>query len=217
MTPGELRAAVERAIGILSNEYRTAATESDLYEAALLACAVDAAERAGGIATLMSNGVPLVGPITFRTSPGNLANAAFTYVHVDFPQSGRALEIHLGIRVVGASGVAHESDVAIIDADECDRSRALGAHPRRTKVIGSLEAKHYAASPGIGVGRAFLGLSGELGGAKCFLVFPAEASSNLATLIARKDPECLSLVTPGSPAAGRLASLIEQRIRNWLP
>lgn len=215
MNADELIAAVEQAIGLLSGTYKGSAQESDLYEAALLTTAVDAAERAGGQVAMMQQGAPLSGPATFRTGPGNLWNTAFTYASAYFPGSGRTLEIHLGAKVIGASGVAHECDVALIDADECERSRSLGAHPRRTKVIAALEAKHYAASPGIGVGRGFLGLSQELGGTKCFLVFPAEASASLGTLIARKGPECFPAVTPGGAAADRLVSLLEQRIRNW--
>ena len=214
MTPDELIGAVERAIGALSLAYKGSATESDLYEAALLTSAVDAVQRAGGDVDLITNGVP-GGPIIFRTGPGNLWNTAFTYVSAAFVGTARRLEVHLGIKVVGASGVAHECDVAVIDASECDRSRALGVHPRRSRVVSALEAKHWAASPGIGVGRGFLGLSQEIGGPKCFLVFPAQ-SRQPRGLIARKGPECVPQVVPGSPAAGRLASLLEQRIRNWL-
>lgn len=215
MNADELVTAVEHAIGALSTTYKGSANESDLYEAALLTCAVAATETAGGDVVLMMNGLSYAGPIIFRTGPGNLWSPDFTYARAGFA-GGAELEVHLGVKVVGASGVAHECDIAVIDAGECDRCRALGVHPRRSRVIAALEAKHYAASPGIGVGRGFLGLSQEIGGAKCFLVFPAQASSSLATMIARKYPECFPEVVPGAPAASRLTSHLEQRIRNWL-
>ena len=82
--------------------------------------------------------------------------------------------------------------------------------------MAAVEAKHYVASPGIGIGRGFLGLGTELGGAKCSLAFPAESSPNLATLIARKPPQNFPETEAGSSAAARLTRHIEQQIRNWL-
>ena len=52
----DLIAAVETAVGALANVYRGAATESDLYEAALLAIAVQATRSAGGFCLLTDNG-----------------------------------------------------------------------------------------------------------------------------------------------------------------
>ena len=217
MTRDELIAAVETAIGALSPVYRGAADESDLYEASLLAIAVRAARLAGGTALVTNDGTHVAPTITFRRGPGNLWSGGFTFVQVAFPQSAKRLEVHLGVMVAGASGVAHECDVALIDGLECDRSRAGTVDPRRSGVIAAVEAKHYQVSPGIDVGRAFLGLGGELVGSKCALVFPAPASLNLEMLIARKPPECFPEVEYGSDAADRLCRHLEQRIRNWLP
>jgi hypothetical protein len=216
MTSAELIAAVEAAIGGLDGVYRTAADESDLYEAALLTVAVDAARRAGGVEMLTNDGATPAATVRFRRGPGHLWNGGFTFARVEFPQTPKRLEIHLGIMVAGASSVAHECDVALIDAMECERSRAGAVHPRRRAVVAALEAKHYAGPPGLDIGRGFLGFSGEIGPGKCALVFPGQTSASLATLIARKSPECFPEVEPGSPAAQRLRGHIDQQIRNWL-
>lgn len=217
MTRDELITAVEVAIGALSPIYRGGADESDLYEASLLAIAVRAAQLAGGATLVTNEGAHPTPTVTFRRGPGNLWSGGFTYASVTFPHSAKRLEVHLGVMVAGASSVAHECDVALLDGAECDRSRAGTVDPRRTGLIAAIEAKHYQVSPGIDIGRGFLGLGGELVGSKCTLVFPAPASLNLATLIARKPAECFPEVEYGSDAADRLCRHLEQRIRNWLP
>lgn len=215
MTRDELIRAVEDSIGRLGSVYRTTADESDLYEASLLTIAVDAARLAGGRELLTDDGVYPAHEIRLRRSPGNLWTPGFTFALLSFP-GGKRLEAHLGVMVVGRSGVAHECDLVVLDAAECERSRAGAVHPRNGAIVAAVEAKHYVASPGIGVGRGFLGLGTELGGAKCSLAFPARASSSLDMLIARKPPESFPETEPGSSAAERLKRHIEQRVRNWL-
>ncbi|MEU5850404.1 hypothetical protein [Saccharopolyspora shandongensis] len=216
MNKDELIKAVERVLGRLDPVYHTGANESDLYEAALLGISANAAVAAGGTCMLTENGRARSSHVRFRRSPGNLWNGSFTYGLVSFPDTSAQLEIHLGVYVVGVSGVPHECDVALLDHDEAQRSRSGAVHPRRTGLIGSVEAKHYAASPGIGIGRGFLGLASELGTKKCSLAFPAKSSGPLSTLIARKSSECFDEMIPGSPAAVRLRSHLDQAIRNWL-
>jgi hypothetical protein len=217
MTPEEMLYAIQAAVGSLAPVYKDAADESDLYEAALLTIAVEAARLAGGQDLLTNDGVSPASPIMFRRGPGNLWSPGFTFASVGFPDAGKRLEIHLGVYVAGASGVAHECDVALVDGVECDRSRAALIHPRRTRVIAAIEAKHYLASPGIDIGREFLGLGSELGPARSALAFPASASHSLESLLAKKPSECFDEVEPGSSAGQRLSRHLEQRIRNWLP
>ncbi|MET8091329.1 hypothetical protein [Micromonospora sp. NPDC005220] len=216
LTRRELTDAVERAIGALAPVYRGAAAESDLYEAALLTIAVQASEAAGGTCLITNDGRTQSSLLTFRRSPGNLWLGDFTHVVVNFPDTPRRLEIHLGVYVVGGSKVPHECDVAVIDQEEAERSRQGLVHPRRPKLVASIEAKHYAASPGIGIGRAFIGLSAELGQAKCTLAFPARRSSSVAALLAARPSECFDELVPNGPAAQRLRSHLDQRIRNWI-
>jgi hypothetical protein len=214
LTRRELIDAVEKAIGALAPVYRGAATESDLYEAALLTISIEAAVAAGGTFLITNNGQSPSTQLTFRRSPGNLWLGDFTYIVVHFPDTRRCLEIHLGIRVVGRSKVAHECDVAILDQVEAERSRQGLVHPRRSGLVASIEAKNYAASPGIGIGRAFIGLSSELTEIKCTLAFPARRSSSIAALLADRSSEFFDELIPGGTAAQRLCAHLDQMIRN---
>jgi hypothetical protein len=216
VTAQELIAAVERTLAALERTYRGGATESDLYEASLLSVVVQAGRDAGGTALMTNDGVRPAAELRFRRSPGNLWSGNFTYAVISFPNTVKRLEAHLGVYVAGASGVAHECDVALLDQIEADRSRAGGVHPRRRGLVASVEAKHYVASPGIDVGRGFLGLAAELGQRRCCLSFPAKSSSSLAALIARRPSECFDELTPGGAAAARMRAHLDQEVRNWI-
>ncbi len=218
LTAAELIASIEGSIGVLASIYRAGADESDLYEASLFAVALGAARSAGGNYILTNNGSSRAHEILFRRSPGNLGVSGnrFTHALVRFPQSAKRLEIHLGVKVVGTSGVAHECDIALLDSNEADRSRALNVDPRSRGLIVAIEAKNYSAPPGLGVGRAFLGLATELSQKKCNLVYPSASSDNVRVLLSRKMSECFDELSPRSVAADRLRSHLDQKIRNWI-
>ncbi|MFE2867231.1 hypothetical protein [Embleya sp. NPDC059259] len=216
MSADDLIQAIEQAIGALEPVYRGKATESDLYEASLLVLCIEAAHAAGGTTLLTQDGKTPTSSLRFRTQPGNLWSGSFTYVLVSFPGLQKKLEIHLGVYVMAAtSKVAHECDVAIIDHQEAERSRQAGVYPRSRGLEAAIEAKDYEASPSLGVGRGFLGLAHELGEKKCSLVFPSRSSTNLGALIAKRSSEAYAELWPGTVAAERLRSRLDQAIRNW--
>ncbi|MFJ1758620.1 hypothetical protein [Kitasatospora sp. NPDC088134] len=216
MTRAGLVAAIELAIGTLQQVYRNSADESDLYEASLLVLCLDAAQAAGGTVLLTQDGRNPAAALRFRRSPGNVWSGDFTYALVSFPDTQKKLEVHLGVFVVaGRSKVAHECDVAILDHQEAERSRQAAVHPRNSKLVAAIEAKHYSSSPSLGVGRAFLGLAQELGEKNSSLVYPSPSSATLAGLIAKRPSEAYSELLPGTPAAERLRSRLDQAIRNW--
>jgi hypothetical protein len=103
--------------------------------------------------------------------------------------------VHLGVYVIGASGVAHEADVALLST--LRRSAAdevLYTTPLRIDRLARGEALHgFARSWGRS---CFLDLAGELGQRKCALGFPAQGSANVKTLIARKASECFIELIP---------------------
>ncbi|WP_280313981.1 hypothetical protein [Nocardia wallacei] len=216
MRKADLIQAIEQAIGVLAPSYRRGASESDLYEASLLMLCVEAAVKAGGSEFITNDGHSAAPAFHFRRSPGNLWLGEFTYAYVEFPNPQKSLEIHLGVYVVGRSKVAHECDVAIIDHQEAERSRLGGVHPRQGKVIAAIEAKHYSNSPGLSVGRSFLGLTQELTADNCALVYPSKSSVSLGGLIAQKRSHAFEEVLPGRPAATLLSSHLETKIRKWL-
>ncbi|MFJ8786795.1 hypothetical protein [Streptomyces sp. NPDC102476] len=211
----DLVQAIELAIGALRPVYRTKADESDLYEASLLALCLEASAEAGGTTLLTQDGTAPAGVLHFRRAPGNLWSGNFTHALVSFPDIQKRLEIHLGVYVAGRSKVAHECDVAIIEHQEAERSRQAAVHPRSIKVVAAIEAKHYSTSPGLDVGRSFLGLTQELGDRERSLVYPSRSSVNLAGLIAKRHSEAYGELLPGTPAAARLRSRLDQAVRNW--
>lgn len=215
-TRANLVAAVQNSIGLLAPIYRDSATESDLYEASLLTIAVEAAEAAGATCLITGDGSTPSQELCFRRSPGNLWLGSHTYVRATFPASGKQVEIHLGVYVMGHAKVPHECDVAILDHDEAERSRQKQVHPRCSHLISAIEAKFYALSPGLGVGRGFLGLSAELGSARCYLAFPARQSMNIGRLLAARPCESFEELIPGTPPAQRLRNHLEQQLRNWV-
>ncbi|MDT0613615.1 hypothetical protein [Streptomyces lancefieldiae] len=216
MSRGSLIQAIEKAIGVLQPVYRNSADESDLYEASLLTLCLEAASAAGGTTMLTQDGTTPATALRFRRHPGNLWSGTFTYILVSFPGIQKQLEIHLGVYVVAASSkVAHECDVAVIDHREAERSRQAGVHPRSAKLVAAIEAKHYSSSPPLGIGRGFLGLAQEMGAKKCSLVFPSQSSTNLGALIAGRPSESYPELLPGTDAANRLRSQLDQAIRNW--
>ncbi|MGK8555383.1 hypothetical protein [Nocardia gipuzkoensis] len=175
MNRADLVRAIEEAIGVLAPVYRNRADESDLYEASLLSVCVDAVTAAGGTTLLTEDGQTPSQALRFRRSPGVLASSAFTYGMASFPGTPKMLEIHLGVYVLaGVSKVPHECDVAMIENPEAERSRRTGVYPRSRGLIAAVEAKHYDASPSLGIGRGFLGFAREMGEKKCSLVFPSK-------------------------------------------
>lgn len=217
MNTTELINHLTSQIGALSATYQSSAAAADLYEAALWVVAVDSTRTAGASRVDIHGpttpaGVPLP---TFRTHPGSLWVGNFTYAVASFASTSEQCEIHLGVKVVGESGVAHECDIAILEEREARRSRAGSVHPRKSGLIASVEAKNYAASPGIGVGRSFIGLATELGHPKSSLSFPAAGAPNLMRLLARRSSECFDEGVPGGGGSAGLEANMARLVRNW--
>lgn len=216
MDTDELVALVTAEIGTLAESYEGGASPSDLYEAALLAVGIESIRAAGATSLVLTNdGWTPALEINLRRSPGYLWTSGFTHAVASFSGTTRTLEAHLGVFVVGESGVPHECDVAVLDGREAERSRRGGIHPRKSGLVAAIEAKHYAASPGIDIGRAFIGLASEMGHARSSLAFPAPGATTLMRLLARRSSECFDSAVPSEAATQRLGAHIEQMVRNW--
>src|SRR5258708_5738661 len=92
----------------------------DLFEVYILTLLLRAAHREG--ATISYENVFGQSPppeLIFRTSPGQIFSTERNYTHavLQFPTTP-ALEAHVGIKVLGRSGVMHECDVAVLMRDE---------------------------------------------------------------------------------------------------
>jgi hypothetical protein len=210
-------AVIESAIGPIAKAYREGAKESDLYEAALFTVAVDAARAAGGEPLVTDDGSSRSTQMIFRRAPGHLSSKdRFTYAVVKFPRTDRRLEIHLGVLVIGRSGVTHECDIAIMDHRAAERSRLRPADPRWTSLVAAVEAKHYCTVPDLGIGRSFLGLGAEIKRSNCTIAFSGPGSVSISRLIRRHPSEYFEKLVPGTVTAKALEDRLCEQIRNWL-
>src|SRR5580693_5119935 len=108
-------------IQMLMSEFQTpnlgslsSAAMNDRYEAFVWLLAIRAAREEGATVFLQTAGGQVANAPVLRASPGVISssNLSFTHAVISFP--GRPLlEAHLGIKLDGKSGVAHEADVAV--------------------------------------------------------------------------------------------------------
>src|SRR6185295_3159892 len=97
--------------------------------------------------------------LLFRTGPGQIYSRVQPYTHgVLLFRNRPALELHIGVRVEGQSGVLHECDVLVLPRAEAQSCRALRVAPRSSKAQIAIEAKFYATPLGVDLGRSFMGL-----------------------------------------------------------
>lgn len=163
---------IRNALGAAVLPNLTAASAaSDLYEAYVFGIVLDAARAEGAQITYedVSGGVPT--SFYFRTSPGQIWSTAHPYCHavVEFPNKP-ALEVHVGIRSAGRSGVLHECDVAVMYRDEATACRSHRVPPRHSSLIISVECKFYTTDLPLHLARAFLGLGTDLRADACYFV-----------------------------------------------
>lgn len=99
----------------------------------------------------------------FRTSPGYIFSTTHPYTHSIITFARKApLEAHLGVRVVGKSGVLHECDVTVVDQSEAEMCRRELVPPRSFKVLIAVECKFYSTPLQLHLAREFIGLTSDL-------------------------------------------------------
>ncbi|WP_146251335.1 hypothetical protein [Nocardia tenerifensis] len=223
VTRQELKAAVETALALsLSGRYSTLARPTDLYEAALFAIMLRAAEQAGGTVLVTNDGRTPTRDVRFRTGPGVLASGdEYTFAVVTFPPTSerceQKLEVHLGIAFAGRSGICHECDIAILTHAEAKRVRTgKRKYPSARALIAAVEAKFLVRGPVLGDGRNLIGLGSELRLGKFRLVAPTNGSDALRTLLAHWACGFFEELIPGSAAALELEDEVHETIQDWL-
>lgn len=144
--------------------YNARSAAWDIYEGFVFGLVVRAAWAAGGSVRYEDVHGAGASRLLFRTSPGMLYSKLHPYTHalVDFPGCD-PLEIHVGVRVQGRSGVLHECDVLVLPRDEAELSRSKEVAPRGTRSLLAVECKYYATHVALHLARGFHGLHGDLG------------------------------------------------------
>ena len=174
----------------------------DLYEAYIWSVIVKAARNRGAMIQFKNrNGTLATGIFEFRTSPGEIWWSSRNYCHAEiaFPNCPE-LEAHVGIYVAGRSDVRHECDVAVLYKSEADVCRSRQVLPRASKTVLSVEAKYYVNStPGLALGRAFLGLRDEILKTNRFFIATSHSTS-ISKLIAKHTRDYDLEFSPVNPA-----------------
>jgi hypothetical protein len=199
--PGLLANIQATLSAAISPNLTTHSQGDDLYEAYIWSVILDAARNKGAAVELKDvHGNLVVADFIFRTSPAELWWRSENYCHAEivFPNCP-ALEAHVGIYVAGRSKVRHECDVAVLFKSEGDICRARHVLPRPSKVLLSVEAKYYVNStPGLSLGRAFLGLRDEIQRNNRFFIATSHSNS-IAKLLAKHTRDYDLQFTPANP------------------
>lgn len=175
VSPG-LLTELRSLLAVASMSYSTASEPNDLYEGFLFALVVSTARDRGARVTFQDvHGRPAA-DLIFRTSPGRLSSTRRNYTHavLEFG-SVPPLEVHIGVKVEGNSGVEHECDVLILDAAEAQVCRQVGASPQTRRCLLAIECKFYTSNLPLHQARAFAGLKTDLG--RTDTIFVANANS----------------------------------------
>lgn len=180
--------------------YTASSQANDVYEGYLFTQVVVTARRSGAAIHYEDVCGNKVHRMVFRTSPTRLYSTAHDYTHAVIT-FGRApmVEVHVGVQVQGVSGVLHECDVVVLDADEAALCRRKRVNPRAAKCLLAIECKYYSSGLKLGLARGFAGLSADLGN-RVYPLFVANIASDSVTkyLTGRKLHQELNVV-PGAP------------------
>jgi hypothetical protein len=187
----------------------SASAGSDLFEGYILSLILRAGVAEGAAVSFENADSSVTNTFTFRTSPGHIwwSNSPYTHAILRFPNKP-PLEAHTGVYVTGTSGVMHEADVLVLYRDEAITCRRAHSAPRSSKIILAVECKFYATTPGLYLGRGFLGLCSELSGRECCFVTNTIAPS-VERLLSHKKKRWDNQIVPSSNNHIRLQNVFQ--------
>jgi hypothetical protein len=212
----DLLAAIESMLSGVTTSYSTASKAYDVYEAYVFALVVEMATDCGASVHYRTVGGSRASVLRFRTAPGQLYSNSqeFTHAVLDFP-GAPPLEVHLGVRVQGTSGVLHECDVVVLTAAEADLSRVNAIAPRGNQCLLAIECKFYVAGLGIGLARNFEGLHADLRAKHEIFVANTDGASVVKYLSSRKRAYERN-VAPSTPQATYLKGHVREAFKTYL-
>jgi hypothetical protein len=136
------------------------------FEAYIFGLCCDAVRKAGGTVTLtgiQSGSNPST--VVFRGAPGSMASNSQNFVYADCTLNQKTFEIHVDVEYEGTSGALHEVDVSFCDHLHATAVRRTLATPKGAgkKLLMAFECKFYESTPGVSLGRTFVGLVADCG------------------------------------------------------
>lgn len=151
----------------ISPSLTTFSDTSDIFEGYVFSLVIEAARTEGGVISFRDVNGNYPSVFIFRTSPGYIfsRNQPYTHAVISFVNKP-PLEAHIGVRVLGISGVLHECDVAVIQQIEAETCRQKQVAPRSSKLLIAVECKFYSTPLQLYLARAFIGLTTDLSAKK---------------------------------------------------
>lgn len=203
--PVDLLAELRSLLGTASTSYSSASQTCDLYEGFLFALVVSTARDRGARVTFEDvHGRPTT-DLIFRTSPGRLSSKRRDYTHAVLAfGTAPPVEVHVGVKVQGNSGVEHECDVLVLDAAEAQVCRQIGASPHSRRSLLAIECKFYTSSLPLHQARGFAGLKTDLGQTDAIFVANTNSASAVKFLNHKRN---LTQEFDALPASTQIAPL----------
>ena len=215
---GEIRTTL---LGMRSLNLSSESSAADIYEAYVFSLAIDAADREGAVISFEDILGISTTQLVFRTSPGHIFSSQtrtqqIPYTHAVLAIPGKPeLELHQGIYVSGKSGLLHECDVAIVFRSEGQTCRSARVNPRCARVLLAAECKFYSSGLGIGLARAFIGLTSDLSTDGRFFVSNTSSDSVRKLLTHHKRQWQQDVAPPNGIVVNRLRALFENVIQEY--
>lgn len=190
------------------------------YEAYVFALCCDAVRRAGGTGVLVgvqSGANPPV--VVFRGAPGSMASMSQNYVYANCTLNQKQFEIHVDVEYQGTSGALHEIDVSFCDHRHAEAVRLTYATPKSAgnKLLMAFECKFYESTPGVSLGRTFVGLVSDCGSLrlKGFVSnIPSDKLGQYFSKTTRPEP-FLGLNPSDKASEERFVRNVEHVLRKW--
>lgn len=210
---------LQRALPADSLSYTVRSKPWDVYEGFVFTLAVlTAADVGANVEFRTVKGVP-TRDLVFRTSPGEIWSTRHDYTHalVSIPKVPE-LEIHLGVKIEGASRVAHECDVLILWAAEAEYCRRNLRLPRTRYCVTVAECKFYGSPPTLGTARGFEGLCVDLGskvGKRAVLVTNGQNASSV-TYLKKRGRAWEQNMVPGAAQVDALKKKFRDALRDHI-
>jgi hypothetical protein len=190
------------------------------YEAYVLSLCVEAVRRAGGTARMkgiLSGLDP--SPVVFRGAPGSMASRNQDFAYASCALKGKRFELHVDVEYQGTSGAPHEIDVSMCDEDHAQAVRNTYGMPKTegNKLLMAFECKFYDKTPGVTLGRTFVGLLSDCGALRLRGFVSNLPSDNLSLYFSmnRRPQPFLGLIPTDGESEDRFIRNVEQELRRW--
>lgn len=189
------------------------------FEAYIFGLCLKAVKNAGGSIELRGiNTGKNPNPIIFRGSPGTMKSRDQNFCYAKCELQGKRFEIHLDVEYQGQSGVPHEMDISICEANHCDNVRLQQITPKTGKnLIMLFECKFYTKMPGVALARTFVGLKTDCSGNRLAGFVANKASPLIDKFLSKKsNPTSFTELTPlNSGIEERFIRAIELELARW--